>query len=105
MLVKNIEIPTEKVAEFCQRWPVAELALFGSVLRDDFRPDSDIDILVSLLPEPRLTLFKLVQMEEELKLIFGRDVDLVCKEAIEKSLNYLRRKAILSSYEVIYVRA
>jgi uncharacterized protein len=106
MNVKNIEIPTNKVAEFCDRWKITEFALFGSVLRDDFRPNSsDIDVLVSFAPDSHWTVFDMVPMEEELESIFGRKVDLVSKRAIEESLNYLRRQAILSSAEVIYVNS
>ena len=79
-----------------------EFALFGSVLRDDFRPDSDVDVMVQFEPEAHPTLFDLVEMEGELKQIFGRDVDLVTRKGIESSRNYLRRKAILSSVNVIY---
>jgi hypothetical protein len=78
------------------------MAFFGSVLRNDFRPDSDVDVLVEFLPEAKLGLFDLVRMQEELKDILGREVDLVEKTAIEQSRNYLRRKAILSSAEMIY---
>ena len=60
MVVKNIEIPTEKIADFCQRWKITEFAFFGSVLRDDFRPDSDVDILVSFDPNAHRTLFNMV---------------------------------------------
>ena len=87
---------------FCQRWQIDELALFGSVLRDDFRPDSDIDILVQFNPESHHTLFDMVRMKEELQRIFGRDVDLVSRRGIEASRNYLRKNAILKSAEVIY---
>ena len=102
MLVRNIDLPSEAIADFCRRWLVTEFALFGSVLREDFRPDSDIDVLVSFAPEARWTLLDLVRMEDELKEIFGRDVDLVSRRGIEASPNYLRRKAILSSAEVIH---
>jgi predicted nucleotidyltransferase len=102
MLVKNIEIPKEQIVDFCQRWKITEFALFGSVLRDDFRPDSDIDVLATFEPDFQLTLLKLMQMEEELEAIFERQVDFVSKGAIEQSLNYLRRKAILNSAQVIY---
>ncbi|MCT7952006.1 nucleotidyltransferase family protein [Ancylothrix sp. C2] len=105
MKVKNIDLPMDKIADFCQRWKVIEFSLFGSVLRDDFRPDSDIDILVKWAPDAGTTFSDLDEMEEELKSLFGRDVDLVSKRAIENSLNYLRRKAILNSAELIYVRA
>lgn len=98
----RISIPRKKLAEFCQRWKISELALFGSVLRDDFRPSSDIDLLVSFSPEARISLFDLVRMQNELKEIFGREVDLVERRAIEKSENYIRRKSILSNTKVIY---
>ncbi len=97
-----ITIPTEAIAAFCQKWQVTEFALFGSVLRPDFRPDSDIDILLSFVPDSRLTLFNLVTVQDELEAIFGRKVDVVQKAAIESSPNYIRRKSILKNPEVIY---
>jgi uncharacterized protein len=97
-----IELPMEKIIEFCDQWRVTEFALFGSVLRDDFRPDSDIDVMVVFHPDARPTLFDLTYMEDELKQIFQRDVDLVTRKGIESSRNYLRRNAILSSAQVIY---
>ena len=102
MVVKNIEIPTEKIADFCQRWKITEFAFFGSVLRDDFRPDSDVDILVTFDPDAHRTLFDMVDMQDELEAMFGRKVDLVSKRGIERSRNYLRRKAILNSAQIIY---
>lgn len=80
-----------------------EFALFGSVLRDDFKPDSDIDVLVDFEQDSGRTLFDLVDMIDELKNIFGRDVDLLTRKAVERSRNYIRRKEILSSAEVVYV--
>jgi len=100
--LRNIELPMEKIVEFCDRWQVTEFALFGSVLRDDFRPDSDIDVMVQFHSEAHPTLFDLADMEDELKTLFQRDVDLVTRKGIETSRNYLRRKAILSSAQVIY---
>lgn len=102
MLEKNIEIPREKIAEFCQSWKITEFALFGSVLRDDFRPDSDIDVLVNFAPDSKWTLFDHVDMQDELVAIFGRKVDLVSRRGIERSRNYIRKKAILESAEVVY---
>jgi uncharacterized protein len=98
----TIRIPRKKIADFCQRWKVVEFSLFGSVLRDDFRPDSDVDVLVKFAPESHISLFDLVHMEDELKNLFGRDVDLVERAAIEQSENYIRRKGILSNTQVIY---
>jgi predicted nucleotidyltransferase len=97
-----IDLPTEKIADFCQRWQVMEFALFGSVLRDDFRPDSDIDIMVQFHPEAHPTFSSLDQMEAELKTMFHRDIDLITRQGIETSRNYLRRHEILSSAQVIY---
>jgi len=103
MLVTNIEVPKDKIKHFCQRWKITEFALFGSVLRDDFRSDSDIDTLVTFTPDAHHTLLDLVDMEQELQEIFQRNVDLVSKKGVERSRNYLRRKAILSSAQIIYV--
>ena len=98
----NIEIPKEKVADFCRKWKILELCLFGSVLRDDFRPDSDIDILVTFSPDAEWSLLDHMAMEEELSAIFGRKVDLVSRKAIERSTNYIRRKAILETAQPYY---
>jgi predicted nucleotidyltransferase len=98
----RIVIPEDKIADFCRRWQVTELALFGSALRGDFRPDSDIDVLISFAPEVRWSLFDLVTMEQELEAILGREVDLVERNAVEQAENYIRRKSILSHTEVIY---
>lgn len=98
----NIDLPKEKIAEFCQKWNIREFSLFGSVLRGDFQPESDIDILVTFGDDAKHTLFDLVHMKNELKKIFGREVDFVTRRSIESSRNYIRRKAILSSAEPIY---
>jgi len=97
-----IDIPYEKVQEFCRKWKITELSLFGSVLREDFGPESDIDLLVTFAPNARITLFNLGDMEDELREIFGRKVDLVDRHAVEKSENYIRRRNILSLTKVIY---
>jgi uncharacterized protein len=99
----RIPIDREKIAEFCRRWEITEFALFGSVLRDDFRPDSDVDVLVTFAPDAEWSLFDDVDMEEELSAIFGRKVDLVSRRAVERSDNWIRRKAILSTAEPVYV--
>ena len=97
-----LQLSAEKITEFCHKWQVTEFALFGSVLRDDFSPDSDIDVMVKFHPDAHLTFSILDQMEVELKSIFKRDVDLVTRQGIETSRNYLRRHEILSSAQVIY---
>jgi predicted nucleotidyltransferase len=97
-----INLPMEQIQAFCHKWQVTEFALFGSVLRDDFHPDSDVDVMVQFHPAAHPTLFDLTYMEDELKILFQRDVDLITRKGIETSRNYLRRKAILSSAQVIY---
>jgi len=95
----RIPIDQETIAEFCRKWRITEFALFGSVLRDDFRPDSDVDVLVRLQPDHGLSLFDWVDMIEELKQMFGRNVDLVEREGLR---NPFRRHSILTSKQVIY---
>ena len=92
----------DAIAAFCERWSVVELALFGSVVRDDFGPKSDIDVLVSFDPEARPTLFDIVRMQDELSRLSGHPVDLVTRASVEASRNYIRRKAILDSAQTIY---
>ena len=98
----KIRVSPREIEDFCQRWQVMELALFGSALREDFGPDSDVDVLVSFDRDAKLTLFDMSRMEQELKAMFGRRVDLVSRRGIEMSRNHLRRRAILDSAEVIY---
>ncbi|GAB4498756.1 MAG: nucleotidyltransferase family protein [Anaerolineales bacterium] len=98
----RIKVSREKIAKFCKRWNISEFAIFGSALRADFRPDSDVDVLISFAPHARVTLFDMVLMQEELKTIFGRNVDLISKRGLENSRNYLRRKAILEEAQVIH---
>ena len=102
LLSARIEAPLDEVVAFCKRWQVTEFALFGSVLRGDFSPESDVDVLVSFEEEARHTLFDMERMETELSGIFGREIDLVSRRGIEASRNRLRRNAILESAEVIY---
>lgn len=98
-----IDLPMEALAEFCRRWKIIKLEVFGSVLRDDFGPDSDVDVLVTFDPDARWTLFDLVHAETELSSLVGRPVDLVERGPIEESENWLRRQAILDSAETLYV--
>ena len=95
----RIAVPRMKIEEFCRRWKIAEFALFGSALREDFRPDSDVDILVSFENDADWDLFDWVNMIEELKGIFGREVDLVEKTSLR---NPFRRHYILTTQKVIY---
>jgi predicted nucleotidyltransferase len=102
MVNAKVTVSADRITGFCRRWKVIELALFGSVLRGDFRPDSDVDVLVSFAPEVRWSLFDLVVMQGELQAILGREVDLVERAAVEQAENYIRRRSILSNIEVIY---
>jgi len=99
MSKQHIIIPKKKIAGFCLRWKVVEFSLFGSILREDFRPDSDVDVLVTFAPEARVSLFDLVDMQDELKVIFKRDVDLLEKDALE---NPFRKREILGTAQVVY---
>ena len=104
-MLKEVAVPKKKIADFCRRWKIIEFALFGSVLREDFHPKSDIDVLVTFAPDARWSLFDHVEMQDELKALFGRNVDLVSRRGIERSRNPIRRKEILESAEVIYAAA
>jgi predicted nucleotidyltransferase len=95
----KLSIPTSKLKTFCHRWQVAELSLFGSALRDDFKPDSDVDVLVSFSSDAHASLFDLVQMQIELEEIFCRPVDIVEKEALR---NPYRKREILRNAQVVY---
>lgn len=99
----KIDLPQEKIEAFCRKWKIKELALFGSVLRDDFRPDSDVDFLVTFEEEAHWSFFDMVDIQDELKEILGREVDLVERRAVERSENYIRRRHILHSLEPVYV--
>jgi len=95
----KIDIQPEKIKDFCKKWKIMEFSLFGSVLRDDFRSNSDVDVLVSFEETAGWDLFDIVDMKEELKSIFGREVDLVEQGAIR---NPFRKQSILSSKEILY---
>lgn len=97
-----IQLPIAKIQAFCQQWQITEFALFGSVLREDFRSDSDIDVLVTFAPNARRGLTETLQMRDELQQLFDRQVDLIVKAALERSNNWLRRQHILDSAQVIY---
>ena len=98
---QNIRIPADRLAEFCRTHGVASLAVFGSALGDDFGPQSDIDLLVEFEPE-RTPGLRFVSIAAELSHLFGRHVDLLTRSSIERSPNYIRRKEILQTAEIIY---
>jgi uncharacterized protein len=97
----NIEIPDDEIAEFCRRNRIRRLALFGSVLRDDFGPDSDVDVLVEFEPEAPVGLFELFDMEQELSHILGRQVDMNTPNSLSKYF----RDQVLQEAEEQYVQA
>ena len=103
MIAKNLELPAREIEAFCKKWKVAELSLFGSALRDDFRPDSDVDVLVDFAPGAAWTLVETIEMEAELARLVGRRVDLVERRSVERSENYIRRREILRTAEPVYV--
>jgi predicted nucleotidyltransferase len=103
MINPNLNIPQEKIADFCRRHRIKSLSLFGSATREDFRPDSDVDVLVEFDDAASATLFDIVDMQDELTNLFGRPVDLLTRSAVERNENYIRRKHILSSVEPVYV--
>ena len=98
----KIKVPRKKLTAFCRKYRIQKLAFFGSVLREDFKPTSDVDVIVEFEKgyTPGLAFFA---MPEELKEIFGREVDLLTYQGINSSRNPIRRKAILESAQVYYV--
>ena len=98
MPAASIDIPLERLAEFCRRYGVRELSLFGSALRDDFGPDSDLDILVEFDPSAEVGFITLSRMQRELAALLGRRVDLVPKQGLKEKI----RRHVLDSAEVIY---
>ncbi|HBG29013.1 MAG: DNA polymerase subunit beta [Planctomycetes bacterium GWF2_41_51] len=95
----RIKLPQKSIEDFCRKWEISEMSLFGSVLSDHFRPDSDIDVLVSFKDNASWSLFDFVDMIDELKVIFGRKVDLIEKDSLK---NPFRKQSIMSSNKVIY---
>ncbi len=103
-MISNViaQIPADEIARFCRRWKVSQLSLFGSALRDDFGPDSDLDILIAFAQGAEWSLLDHVQMQNELQTLLHRNVDLISKRAIERSSNWLRRQEILNTAQVIF---
>ena len=95
-------IPMDKITEFCHRWRIRELALFGSALRGDFGPDSDLDILATFSDDADWGLFDHVQMQQELQALLQRRVDLVSRRALERSQNWLLRQEILDTAQMLF---
>jgi uncharacterized protein len=100
---EKLRVSKGSIAEFCRKWKITEFALFGSVLRGDFSPDSDVDVLVTFHSIADCDYEHLLRMKEELERLFERPVDLVQRQQIENSDNYIRRKHILTNLETVYV--
>ena len=99
MAVPQLSVSREDITGFCRRWSVTELSFFGSVMREDFRPDSDVDVLVTFTPGAAWSLLDLVSMQDELSRLLGRPVDLIEEGALR---NPYRRSAIKRSKHVLY---
>ena len=102
LMKDRLDLSQDDLAAYCRRWRIVEMSLFGSVLRDDFSPDSDVDVLVRFDSTARHGLAEWMEMERELVEILRRDVDLISRRSVENSRNYIRRKAILESAQVVY---
>jgi predicted nucleotidyltransferase len=99
MKYHGVDIPEKMIRDFCLRWKIREFSLFGSILRKDFQRDSDVDVLVEFKPDHGWSLYDIVDMEDELEAIVGRNLDLVMKGGLR---NPIRRREILRNREVIY---
>ncbi|GIW02837.1 nucleotidyltransferase family protein [Roseiflexus sp.] len=99
----HVDLPIEKIEAFCRKRKVQRLWLFGSVLREDFRPESDVDVMVEFMPETVWNLLDMVEAEQELSEIVGRPVDLVERQCVEHSDNWIRRRHILENARLLYV--
>lgn len=102
MATLALSLPLDALKQFCRRWKITELALFGSVLRLDFRPDSDVDVLVSFADGAGWGLLAHVEMQQELATLLQQPVDLISKRALERSANWVRRDAILATAQVVF---
>jgi predicted nucleotidyltransferase len=102
MTPRDLGIEADRIADFCRRWKIDRLAVFGSALREELRPDSDIDLLVTFSSDADWTMFDHFTMEEELSRILGREVDLINVRAIEENPNPITRHEILDSARQIY---
>jgi len=102
MSAPAIEIPVDQIADICRRYYVRELELFGSILRKDFRADSDVDVLVTFEDNAPIGLFEFVGLQDELNELLGRKVDLVSRRGVEQSANWIRRAEILNNTRSIY---
>ncbi|MGD2158920.1 MAG: nucleotidyltransferase domain-containing protein [Anaerolineales bacterium] len=101
MELKSLELPVEEIRLFCERWKIVEFAIFGSAIRADYGPESDLDVLIEFSSDAKWGLFDHVDMKIELQGILGRDIDLVTRSALEQSHNWVRKAEILSTAQVL----
>lgn len=105
MRAGHLEFDPDVLRAFCEKWGVAELAVFGSVLRDDYRPDSDIDFLVTWAPGVKRTVWEMFDMKDELAALYHRTIGLAQRQVVERDFNPIRRQNILASARVLYAAA
>ena len=101
---RRLGISFQILDQFCQKYKITELSVFGSILREDFNFDSDIDLLIKFDPKAHISLMDMIKIENEFKILLKRNIDLVSKKAIENSKNWIRRQNILDNAEIIYVQ-
>ena len=104
MIAHGIDLDNAAIREFCRKWNITELSVFGSILRDDFRPDSDVDFLVDYEEDAYWEIEELDEMERQLGTIVGRDVDILNRRTVQKSRNYIKRKHILRTAESVHAQ-
>jgi predicted nucleotidyltransferase/uncharacterized protein with HEPN domain len=93
---RHIPMPEDRIRAFCMKWKIRNFRFYGSIIRDDFRPDSDIDVMVEFTPDAHTTFFDLSSMQTELETLLSRKVDLADRSSVDQSQNYIRRKGMLS---------
>lgn len=104
-MLQDVPIDDDALAGFCRTWGIVELALFGSAVHGPFKPDSDVDVIVTFGPDVHPTLLQMVDMQDQLERLFRRPVDLLSKSGVLRSGNPIRRRAILDSAQVLYAAA
>jgi predicted nucleotidyltransferase len=102
MTISDFGVSREKIADFCHKWKIKELSVFGSAVRGELGPDSDLDLLVIFAEDANWSMFDHYRMENELVDLFSREIDLVNRKAVEENPNWICRDEILKSAQVIY---
>ena len=102
MITPNLDIPEDRLADFCRKWKIVEMSLFGSVLRDDFGPGSDVDVLVTFAPDAEVSSFDVLDLRDELAALFERRVDVLTRRAVEQNHNPWLRHEILTMAKQVH---